>query len=179
MEPTTESSTWRRSSKDRTGCFLAALCCGLLGTGLLIFLLPDCSATSKQARMARSLSQERLGELHRAMTALWAAIPEEERDFARVHFSAGQIPKEFEGLNARLVRIRSDDSIIRLQGCMDHHLDLMFHGVGEPISQHEDPTPRITLGSGEFDRRVEVLWREEVPTLRESSSPIPASESRE
>ena len=179
MEPAAESSSWSRPSKDRSGCLIAALLCGFLGMGLLILLHPDCSATSKQAKMVRSLPQERLGELHRAMTALWSAIPPAERDDADMEFFEGQIPNEFDGLNAKLVRIRWGDSIIRLEGCMDHHLDLMFHGVGEPILQDEDPAPRITLVSGENNPGVEVIWRKEVPPPPNSSPFIPSSESRE
>ena len=141
----------------------------IIGWGLLavivggfVWLLssfPDCSAGSKQARMARSLSASRLQELHQAMIALRSSLPEDERDF-RQELWRDDLPPVFHDLNCALVRYGGDSPLIRLEGCMDHHLDLMFYGIGES-SQFGDHSPRITLVSGEFDVKEEVLWRPE------------------
>jgi hypothetical protein len=147
------------TARRRPGCLVGSLLCGAVGFALLLLMVPDCGADSKQARMAKALSQERLASLHHAMKQLWAAIPEQERGFASMKFSGEKIPREFGGLHARWVGIHHGSSIIRLQGCFDHHLDLVFHGVGEPTGPVVEP-PRIDLRSGEHAMmRTETLWR--------------------
>jgi hypothetical protein len=126
------------------------------GFFFLTTLLPDCSATSRQAKMARSLSEDRLAELHAVIASLVANVPEGDR-FSGRQFSGDSIPSVFMDLDPALVRV-GDDSIIRLEGCMDHHLDMRFYGVGESV-EHGDHSPRIELVSGEFDLKTEVLWR--------------------
>jgi hypothetical protein len=126
----------------------------------LITSFPDCSAGSKQARMARALSAARLQELHQAMIDLRASLPEDERDY-RTEFWGDEIPAPFKGLDCALVRCDGDTTLIRLEGCMDHHLDMRFYGVGEPVEPGD--VPRITLVSGEFDRKEELLWHQPEP----------------
>lgn len=158
-DPRGETPTRRGAPRARRpGCLLGSILWGIAGFLLLLIVFPNCEVTSRQARMARALSQERLAGMHLAMTKLWATIPEDERNIASVSFSGEQIPKEFGGLNARFVRIRGGHSIIRLQGCFDHHQDLIFYGVGEPTT-YGDHSPRIDLHSGEHDVTVETLWR--------------------
>jgi len=126
------------------------------GFFFLTTLLPDCSATSRQAKMARSLSEDRLAELHAAITSLVSNVPEEDR-FSGRQFSGDSIPSVFVDLDPALIRL-GDYPLIRLEGCMDHHLDMRFYGVGESV-EHGDHSPRIELVSGEFDVKTEVLWR--------------------
>ncbi|MEM9161432.1 MAG: hypothetical protein AAGB46_20490, partial [Verrucomicrobiota bacterium] len=45
---------------------------------------------------------------------------------------------------------------MRLQGCFDHHQDLLFHGIEES----DEESPRIVMRSGEWDIAEEVLWEE-------------------
>jgi hypothetical protein len=132
-----------------------------VGFALLIWAFPACDADSKQARMAKSLSRERLADLHRAMAALWSGLPKEDGEVAHIEIHHSKFPAVFDGLNAAFVRIDFGTSIIRLEGCMDHHLDLVFFGVGEPNSPGDDHSPRIELWSGDYNRKIEVLWRPE------------------
>ena len=145
----------RTNIAARVGLLLVVVVVG--GFLWLLGSFPDCSAGSKQARMARDLPTDRLEELHQAMIDLRASIPEDERDY-REEFWGDDIPAQFHGLDCALVRFGGDMPLIRLEGCMDHHLDMRFYGVGES-TQFGDHSPRITLVSGEFDIREEVLWQ--------------------
>ena len=79
--------------------------------------------------MARALSEQRLIELHAAMKMNMTSVPEDQRFIPR-QFSGDSIPKEFAFLKPALIRF-GDDPLIRLEGCMDHHLDMRFYGIGE------------------------------------------------
>lgn len=155
---------WQRPRSSRTaGCFMTVLGVVVLLFVILLWLMPDCSASSKRAKKARALSPDQFRELHRVMTELRASIPEEERDF-QTDLWGDRIPPSLRGLNPAVVRVGGDHQVIRLEGCMDHFLDLRFYGIGEkPGVVEEDLSPRIVLWSGEFERREEVLWRGEKP----------------
>lgn len=139
---------------------------------------PDCSATSQQAKMARSLSESRLAELHATISTMMARIPEKERILRR-QFSGDSIPPEFVDLRPALVRLGGlgGNPIVRLEGCMDHHLDMEFYGVGEP-EEHGDHSPRIVLISGEWDIKEEVLWRSSKERSEEAGTGQPATRSQ-
>ena len=158
--------TWQRpqSRSRRTfGCFMTVLGVVVLLLVLLLWSMPDCSASSKQAKKARALSPEQFQELHRVMTELRASIPEEDRDYQN-DLWGDRIPPSLRGLDPAVVRVGGDHQVIRLEGCMDHFLDLRFYGLGEkPGVVEKDLSPRIVLVSGEFDRQEEVLWRAEKP----------------
>ncbi|MEK7950302.1 hypothetical protein [Luteolibacter soli] len=162
------STSRKESRRKRPGCLVISILGGIAGFAFLMLVFPNCDANSKQGRMARSLSRDQLAGLHRAMTKLWDKIPKEERESAHIRFGSDQIPEEFGGLDAHLVRIRDGNSIIRLQGCMDHYLDLVFYGVGEPTSRG-DHSPRIVLMSGEHEIQTETLWRPD------QEAPVPES----
>jgi hypothetical protein len=160
------SSSRKGDARKKPGCLVISILCGIAGFALLVFVFPSCDADSKEARMARSLSQDRLASLHHAMSELWRKSPKDAQNFPQVYFSGDRIPKEFDGLNARLVRIRDGRAIIRLQGCMDHHLDMVFSGVGEGSAYGGNP-PSIVLRSGEFDMKFETLWQPASPAAGE------------
>ena len=151
-------SSRRHAARKKPGCLAISILCGIAGFALLLWVFPNCDADSRQARMARALSQERLASLHHAMSELWKRSPKDAQNLPQVYFSQDQIPKEFDGLNAKVVRIRHGNAIIRLQGCMDHHLDMVFSGVGEGSAYGGNP-PSIVLCSGEFDMKFETLWQ--------------------
>lgn len=60
---------------------------------------------------------------------------------------------------------------------MDHHLDMVFYGVGEP-EEHGDHSPRIVLISGEWDIKKEVLWRSSKERSEEAGTGQPATRSQ-
>ena len=156
-------------SRKKPGCFVASIFCGITGFLFLMFVFPNCDADSKKGRMVKSLPPERLAELYAAMAKLRNALPPEERR-RRWDLRGEKIPKEFAGLNCRIVRPGSDYPLIRLQGCMDHYLDMVFFGLGEPAGAR-DNSPRIELWSGEHPVIEELLWKPEtVPSAAPNSS---------
>ena len=147
---------------------VASILCGFAGFAFLVWVFPNCDASSKQGRMANSLPPERLAELYATRAKLRSALPADEREVRRFDLRQEQIPKEFEDLNCRVVRPGGSAPLIRLEGCMDHYLDMVFFGLGDSAARG-DNSPRIELWSGEHDWIKEVLWRPEpAPTLPES-----------
>ena len=130
---------------------------GVAGFVFLMFVFPDCESSSRKGRMVKSLPPERFAELYAAMAKLRNALPPDER-LRRGDLSGQKIPREFADLNCRIVRPGSDYPLIRLQGCMDHYLDMVFFGLGEPAGSR-DNSPRIELWSGEHPVIQELLWK--------------------
>jgi hypothetical protein len=140
-----------------TGCMVSILAI----LGLLIFLasrMPQCGKSSKQATMARSLSQERLARLYQLMRELRESPVDDGSRFAG--YSGDTIPSEFRDLKCKRVRPSDFSPNIMLEGCFDHYLYLKFYGIGKS-KESGDHSPRITLQYGEFEIVEEVLWRPE------------------
>ena len=92
--------------------------------------------------MARLLSQERLQRLYTE------ALP-----FASGEPGGGPVPSQFQDLGALALRSHIPGIVhIRLQGCFDHHVDLVAFG-----ESHQGP--RIELWYSEHPRQKEVLWQ--------------------
>ena len=70
------------------------------------------------------------------------------------------IPSQFSDINPVMIRPFGAAPIIRLKGCMDHHIDLVFPALGAQ-STAIGPPPRIILryGGTDADRGEEVLWK--------------------
>lgn len=141
-----------------TGCVISVLAI----IGLLFFLasrMPQCGKSSKQATMARSLSQERLARLYQQMRELRESNVADKEFTTRVP-TRENIPREFQDLSCKKVRPGDFSPNIMLEGCFDHYLYLRFYGIGES-KESGDHSPRITLQYGEFEVVEEVLWRSE------------------
>lgn len=139
----------------KTGCIFSILVFMFL---YVVFLrvFPNCTASSKQAENARMLSQEQLADLHKAMKELRESITF-EHELERHDLMEEDIPELFRALlDPKLVRPGGYWPLVRLEGCFDHHLDLMFYGIGEP--NEDKVSPRIVLVSGEHDIVEEVLF---------------------
>lgn len=120
-----------------------------LGLIPLLFVLASCGALkcerdSETAVYARSLSAERLSALYDYSMGL------EWSDFGGDYYDQ-VLPEEILDLPIKLLRVKQRSVIYRLEGCMDHHLDLVVIKAGETAAQ-------IELHSGEVPRIVEVLW---------------------
>ena len=154
MEP--ESRVASRKSEFWPRVFIVL---AVLVLGFIAWFGTRCNAGSWKARKARSLPEERLEALYDAMKDLRSTIPA-DKSFSRSKYdlTGDQIPAEFQDLGCRVVRAGTDYPLIRLEGCFDHHLDLHFYGIGEP-SDRGDHSPRITMASGDSDRKEELLWR--------------------
>lgn len=151
----------REAKKRGCGCLASAAGLAVAGLIVLIWLFPNCDASSSQAKMARGLPPERLAELYRTMGELYGALPEDEKKYQQTLFGE-KVPKEFEGLKCDVVRVGGNyPGILRLEGCFDHYLDMKFYGIGEASTG--DNSPRITLQSGEFEILEEELWRPAKP----------------
>ncbi|HEY1122786.1 MAG TPA: hypothetical protein VGE67_14340 [Haloferula sp.] len=102
------------------------------------------------------------------MAKLRNALPPERLDRYSDLFGE-KIPAEFKDLDCRVLRPGGAYPVIRLEGCMDHWLDMVFFGLGEPVGTH-DNSSRIALWSGEFEHIEEVLWKPE-PVATVASKP--------
>ena len=145
----------KKKASRGVGCLVSVL----LIVGIVAFLvsrMPQCGKNSKQAAMARSLSQERLAQLYHQMRKLRESPVDDGSKYAG--YSGHAIPLEFRDLNCRTVRPGDFAPNIMLEGCFDHYLYLRFYGIGES-EDSGDHSPRITLQYGEFELVEEVLWR--------------------
>jgi len=156
-------SSRREADREKPGCLVASILFGIAGFAFLLFVFPNCDASSKKGRRAKSLPPERLAELYTAMAKLRNALPPEKRN-GYSDLSGEEIPEEFKDLDCRVVRPGGAYPLIRLEGCMDHHLDIVFFGLGEPVGSR-DNSPRIALWSGEFEHIEDVLWKPEPAPL--------------
>ena len=137
---------------------------------LLSKLVGDCSASSPKADKVRAISKSDFADMHAAMRELRKS-KKDETGFSMESFSEENIPSEFHALNC--ISITWDDYYCnaRLEGCFDHHLDVVFHGTGESMEFQNGP-PRIELVSGEHEsRRVEVLWEGESEPSKQHVTP--------
>jgi len=143
--------------KNRFGCLYLPLAITCLACASAVFLLPDCSSTSKTAQFARNLSQERLGLLFQQMARL---TEEHVVDWEGLQFRGDKIPAEFQDLSCFRILLHDDSAAITLKHCVDHTQDLVFEGLTKHQIENGEK-PAIVLYSNEFDIEKEVLWPEE------------------
>ena len=119
-----------------------------------------CDGTSIASIKARKLSQDRLKLLHQQMADLCAAQADSPTDIPLGVSEKYPIPSQFSDINSVMIRPFGKAPIIRLKGCMDHHIDLVFPDLGDPATVIH-PSPRIILryGETEADQGEEVLWK--------------------
>jgi len=118
----------------------------LVGCGL-----PDCSEGSEKANLIRSLSQERLKNLF----IYSIGLDSEQRVQDYYDLEKNPLPNQVSDLPIKLIRVNKRQVLYRLEGCLDHHLDLVVQKNGKN-------TPRIELHSEELPRVIEVLWQKEI-----------------
>jgi hypothetical protein len=98
--------------------------------------------------MARALSSERLAKLYA-----------DTRPYAGTQLNHQPAPVEFRDLRPVLLKSYGDDLVIvRLRGCMDHHIDLAVYGDRDFAGRSQQA--RIELWWGEHPTQTEVLWRQ-------------------
>ena len=111
---------------------------------------PDCSEGSEKASLVRALSQERFSDL-----LLYSKGLDSEQSVQHHHdLEKNPLPSEISDLPVKLVRVNEKQVLYRLEGCFDHHLDLVVLKDGKD-------SPRIELRSEEVPRIIEVLWQKE------------------
>ena len=124
---------------------------------LLFFLLAsactdlgDCGADNPKAQHARSLSQAQLQAIYDDAHSIVEAKYGERGCCGSIN--SNELPPEWEHLGIVVVSVHPFKVYLRMEGCMDHHLDLV-------IISGDDDTSRIELWSGEGpERRKEILW---------------------
>jgi hypothetical protein len=128
----------------------------LFGVVVLCFTVGSCDGDSRAANDARKLPPQRLEKLFADMERL-RALPDPSGSEHWGLESAAEFPPEFRDLDCLAIRSKGDAPLIRLRGCFDHHLDLRFHGIGEPdLGDHH--APGIFLNYGEVEDHDELLW---------------------
>jgi len=117
---------------------------------ITVFLLAgcgvgDCEKDSETAIFARNLPKDRLGLLFQYSETLGEESSKEH------YYDGTPLPEEISDLPIKVLRVDKRKVLFRLEGCLDHHLDLVVVRTG-------DNSPRIELRSGEVPRIKEVLW---------------------
>ena len=96
--------------------------------------------------MARSLSQQRLSQIH-----------SDAMKFATGEHWNGPIPAQLEDLRPTAIRSHFNGvAVVRLRGCMDHHIDLVAF---DKDTAFKPGNARVELWFGEVPRTEEVLWQ--------------------
>ncbi|MBD5781528.1 hypothetical protein IEN85_18650 [Pelagicoccus sp. NFK12] len=119
-----------------------------------------CDEDSEAVASARALTPERLERLYAQMAELVEKVKKEEVYIEYSVYDDG-IPEEFEDIGAISIEPVRGIPSIRLDGCFDHHIDLLFVGIGiiEPSSSEK----QILLIWGEHSTAgEEVLWKENI-----------------
>ncbi len=114
-----------------------------------------CSRNSAAASYARSLSQHRLEKLYRDMERYSYLADGPHRGYSN-YTDWDDFPEEFQDIEA--VFVRPKWGYIRVRGCLDARVDLVFEGIGSN-SGVKYPVNRIVLTIGEVEFTHEELWR--------------------
>ncbi len=113
--------------------------------------MSTCGADAPEVRFARSLTQERLSALYESTVDLVAESP------ARIWQYGRSFPDTLADLPLKAIRMHAWGVHYRLQGCMDHWVDLVVYEGG--INGNYDPQGRIELWFGEHQEHTrEELW---------------------
>ena len=119
----------KKKASRGVGCLVSVL----LIVGIVAFLvsrMPQCGKNSKQAAMARSLSQERLAQLYHQMRKLRESPVDDGSKYAG--YSGHAIPLEFRDLNCKTC----DLGILHPTSCLRGVLIILWiSGVTESESQ--------------------------------------------
>ncbi|GAA6140159.1 hypothetical protein NBRC116583_39070 [Arenicella sp. 4NH20-0111] len=109
--------------------------------------IPDCGSNSDNANFLRSLPVERYERLYSYSVSLGS----ENKTHRHFDLEKNPLPKQLSDLPIKVIKVNKRHVLYRLEGCLDHHLDLVLKKTGEN-------SPRIELRSEEHPRIVEVLW---------------------
>ena len=115
----------------------------LLGIHLNACNMPDCSGTSVHAEYIRSLSQSDFQKVHEATVKLY-----EGRERFDYH---GKLPEEISRhgvIFIRVIQASSGEMYLRLEGCMDRHVDIA-------VTETEEVS-KVELKYGRNTR--ELMW---------------------
>ena len=102
-----------------------------------------CGADSKKVTYAKALTNLQLEKLFNDTTEFFQTNE-------RIHFQ-GELPAQFKDLGIKVIRVHRGVHL-RLQGCFDHHVDLVVFDQGE--------NQRIELWYGEENFQKDVLWKQ-------------------
>lgn len=112
---------------------------------------PNCSEDAPEVAFARAMSQQRLSKLFEYNEQLLDA------DAYPTGFLDQPLPEPIADLPVKTIRSDGGKRVpelgvyYRLQGCMDHHVDLVVY-------DSRNDSPRIELWYGENPLEKEILW---------------------
>ena len=137
------------SATRKAGCWLLifTICTSLAGC-----IDVTCDGNDSEAVAARALSKERLERLYTDI-ANWGP----NKHWTDVYLwddAKGEVPEQFKDIGAGFAERTFDGNVVlRLRGCMDHHLDLIV-----VLAKDEDPRIELRYGEGPTSGQ-EILWR--------------------